>query len=262
MDIGHFESLKSNYEEGAFKISLRSSRPTIIKEDLNLILKPFPYNYDLFFNRKGTLLHSIHFDKSDKYKIIYGYDNDNRLVCSFELSSIHNVLNEINEFSYDADGRILLESCRELNLDPNYDYTTEYIHTYTDNKEITHITTNCEEDDEHTVFDTYDEKKRLIETKAFRNGEEFIYCERYEYNEQNILIRSISINEEGYPDGVSEYPPPISKDMECAFKYSSTGVSFLKEYAYSYNEKGHWINQVVLKDGMPNHIIDRTIEYY
>jgi hypothetical protein len=45
--------------------------------------------------------------------------------------------------------------------------TTEHIHTYTDNKEEIFMTSDSDlEEDEHTLYLTYDSKQRVIEEKA------------------------------------------------------------------------------------------------
>ncbi len=69
MFLDEFEKYNSQYEKGIKKISIRSSYPKIINEPFELKLEKSHGNYDLFFNRKGLLLHSVHIEKSKNYDI-------------------------------------------------------------------------------------------------------------------------------------------------------------------------------------------------
>ena len=69
MFLDEFEKYNSQYEEGIKKISVRSSYPKIVIEPIDLKLEKSFGNYDLFFNSKGLLIHSVHTEKNKNLKI-------------------------------------------------------------------------------------------------------------------------------------------------------------------------------------------------
>lgn len=201
MLLEEFEKYNSQYEKGAKKISLRSTYPKVDRKTLNLTLEKSFGNYDLFFNRKGVLLHSVHIEKNKSHKVFYGYNRKGILISIMSLLSEKNELLSLSEFEYDEKGRIETETDRSF----YYLVTTEYIHTYSDNKEEIFLTSNDEEEDEATVFITYDSKQRVIEEKIIRNEDELVYWNKNEYNSKDEMVKQISLSEKGEPDGVYEF---------------------------------------------------------
>lgn len=261
MFLDEFEKYNSQYEKGIKKISVRSSYPKIVKEPIDLKLEKSFGNYDLFFNSKGLLLHSVHTEKNKNFKVIYGYNRKGILIAAMSLLSEKNELLSTSEFVYDDKGRIESETVRSFYYSLGCDYTTEHIHTYTDNKEEIYMTSDDEEEDEHTLYLTYDSKQRVIEEKAIRNEEELVWWEKSEYNEKGELIREISLDENGEQDGVYEFLP-FKTEMSSGYQYKSKDSNYLREYTYEFNDKKAWTNQVVLNDGVPMYFYDRVIEYY
>ena len=81
MFLDEFEKYNAQYEKGIKKISFRSSRPKIVKnENPPLKMQQSHGNYDLFFNRKGLLLHSVHTEQRHNFKLIYGYNRKGILI--------------------------------------------------------------------------------------------------------------------------------------------------------------------------------------
>lgn len=261
MFLDEFEKYNSQYEKGIKKISVRSSYPKIVKEPIDLKLEKSHGNYDLFFNSKGLLLHSVHTEKNKNFKIIYGYNRKGILIAAMSLLSEKNELISLSEFEYDEKGRIETETVRSFYYSLGSDYTTEHIHSYTDNKEEIFMTSDDEEEDEHTLYLTYDSKQRVIEEKAIRNEEELVWWNKNEFDKDDNLIREISLGENGEPDGVYEFLP-VKNGLTSGYNYKSKDSSYLREYSFTLNEKGHWINQVMMNDGEPRYFYDRTIEYY
>ena len=72
--------------------------------------------------------------------------------------------------------------------------TTEHIHTYADDKEEIFMTNDSYlEEDEHTLYLTYDSKQRVIEEKAIRNEDELVWWNKTEYdskgrNDKRIFV--------------------------------------------------------------------------
>ena len=87
MLLEEFKKYNSQYEKGTKKISLRSAYPKVERKTLDLTLEKSFGNYDLFFNRKGVLLHSVHIEKNKSHKVIYGYNREGILISSMSLLS-------------------------------------------------------------------------------------------------------------------------------------------------------------------------------
>lgn len=261
MFLDEFEKYNSQYEKGIKKISVRSSYPKIVKEPIDLKLEKSHGNYDLFFNRKGLLLHSVHTEKTKKFKVIYGYNCKGILIATKSLLSEKNELISLSDFEYDEKGRIATETVRSFYYSLEYDVTEERIHAYTDNKEEILMTSDDEKENEHTLYLTYDSKQRVVEEKAIRNKDEFVYWNKNEYDKDDNLIKEISLNEHGQPEGVYEFLP-FKYGLTSGYNYKSKDTNYLREYLYTMNEKGHWINQVMMNDGEPRYFHDRIIVYY
>jgi len=259
MLLDQFKIYNSEYEKGIKKISVRSSYPKIIKEPIDLKLEKSHGNYDLFFNRKGLLLHSVH-NERDNYKVIYGYNSKGVLIATMSLLSEKNELLSQSEFMYDDKGRIKTEIDRSFS-DMDKEEATNIIHTYADNKEIIFITGVDGNEDEYTIYLTYDSKHRIIEEKALTNEDELNNWYKNEYDKDDNLIREISLDKNGEPDGVYEFIQ-FRKGLESGYKFKSIDSNYLREYSYTFNEKGHWISQVMMNDGLPIRFYERTIEYY
>ena len=261
MFLNEFEKYNSQYEKGIKKISFRSSYPKIMKEPIDLKLEKSYGNYDLFFNSKGLLLHSVHTEKNINYKIIYGYNRKGILIAAMSLLSEKNELISLSEFEYDEKGRIETETVRSFYYSLGSVYTKEQIHTYTDNKKEIFMTSNDEEEDEHTFYLTFDSKQRVIEEKIIRNEEELVWWDKSEFDKDGNVIREISLGENGEPNGVYEFLP-VKNGKTSGYKYKSKDSSYLREYSFTLNEKGHWINQVMMNDGEPIRYYSRELEYY
>jgi hypothetical protein len=160
-----FEKYNSQFAKGIKKISVRSSYPKIVKEPIDLKLEKSYGNYDLLFNPKGLLLHSVHMEKSQNFKIIYGCNKKGGLIAAMKLLSEMNELLSLSEFVYEDKGRIETETVYSIYFSLGYDVTEEHIHTYTDNKEEIFMTGDDEEEDEHTLYLAYDSKQRVTEEK-------------------------------------------------------------------------------------------------
>jgi len=262
MFLDEFEKYNSQYKKGIKKITFRSSYPKILKEPIDLTLEKSHGNYDLFFNRKGLLLHSVHTEKNYNYKVIYGYNNKGILIAAMRLLSEKNILLSLSEFIYDKKERIKTETCHYQYFTSGYDETEQYIHTYTNNKEEIYMTTDNKEEDEHTLYLTYDSKKhRVIEEKAIRNEDELVWWHKNEYDKEDNLVKEFSLNKNGNTDGVYEFFPPIN-GMDAGYNFADKDSQYRRDYSYTFNDKGHWTNRVVMNDGEPRYFHERIIEYY
>ena len=271
MFLGEFEKYTLLYAKGARKIAFRSSYPRIMIKPVDLKLEKSYGNYDLFFNQKGLLLHSVHTEKNKNYKVIYGYNNKGILISAMKLLSEKNELISLSEFVYDEKGRIKTETCLHKYYTLGYDAKEKYIHTYTDQNEEILMIDDRDDEEEYTCFIKYDEKQQKIENKLVRNiahiadefkwNDELVWWYRYEYDMNDNLIKEISIDKQGQEKGVYEFLP-YKNNMDAGYKFSDKNTAYLREYSYTFNDRGHWIDQVVMNDGEPKYFYDRTIEYY
>jgi hypothetical protein len=219
-------------------------------------------NYDLYFNRHGVLLHSVHMEKNNNFKAIYGYNRKGVLISIMTLLSEKNELLSMSEFEYDKQGRIETETDRSFFYNPDEVLTTEYIHTYADNKEEIFMSSDSElDEDEYTEYLTYDNKLKVIEDKLIRNEEELVWWNKTEYNSTGEIAKEFSLNSRGEPDGVYAFLK-TENGMSKGYNFTSERSNYLREYDYTFNKQGHWIHQVMLNDGEPRYFYDRAIEYY
>jgi hypothetical protein len=260
MFLYDFENYNSHYEKGIKKISVRSSYPKIVKETYDLKLEKSHGNYDLFFNKKGLLLHSVHNETSKNFKIIYGYNRKGILISAMSLLSESNKLISLSEFEYDEKGRIKTETERSF-YGTEWGLTTKYIHSYSAFAEEMLITNDDEEEEDGTFYYTYDDKNRVIEEKAIRGEDDLIDWNKNEYDKDGNLLKTISLDEYGQPDGVYEFLP-LKNGLSSGYFYKSNDRNYIREYSFTFNEKGHWINRVMMNDGEAKYYNDRTIEYY
>ncbi len=217
-------------------------------------------NYTLFFNSKGQLLQSFHNEIRQDYKLILGYDDKGVLIAVLKLHSKNNELISISEFLYDMHGRIKSELVRSFYYGVLGIIQSESIHTYIDNTHTIDITSN--DDTPDAIFiNIYNEKNQLIEEKAFADKEELIYWNKCVYDAAGNLVKEISLSGDGEPDGEYEFLLFNSGQKE-GYIFKSKDSNYKREYEYTFNERGHWIRQVVMNDGEPRYIYERSIEYY
>jgi hypothetical protein len=249
------------YEKGARKICRRSSFQKIDKIKIELHFEKTQGNYDLYFNKQGLLLHSVHFETHKNYKIIYGYNRKGKLLSTIQLMSESNELLELSQFTYDVKGRISKE------IVYSYEYNTyppslrECEHSYDGNCTKTLLKSSDDENNYCTFFSIFDNENKLIETKAIRHEDELMYWNKYEYDCAGLLKKEISLDENGFQVGLYEFLPHIN-GLSKGYRFSSSDKSYLREIAYEFNEKGHWITQVLFNDDEPRYFYEREIDYY
>lgn len=258
--LSEFEKYKSLYEFGAKKISFRTSYLKIEKPSLNLKFEKSHGNYDLFFTKKGVLLKSIHNETKLNFEVIYAYDYNGILLKTFRLGKTANELLEINEFIYGQDKKMKVEQNTIISEKGNI--VTEYLHTYNEGYEEIYVSSNFEDDiDRQRLFLSFDENKRIIEDKAVRNENELVWWDKKEYNDNGDIRKVISLDKDGHQFGIYEFFP-CKNGLTTGYIYKSKEICFEHSYIYEFNEKGHWINQVMINDGEPTYSYDRSIEYF
>lgn len=262
MFLTDYERYVSQYAKGAKKIAHRSSYPKIEQAGkLDIKLEKSHGNYDLYFNNKGVLLWSFHYEKSVAFKNIYAYDRKGKIIRIMKLSIDANELIGIGKFYYDKQGRIKKEIMFDFLYALNCIDRRDYIHTYKGNTLVTDMLATDAEAEGRSIT-IYDDNNRAIENKLIRSGDELVSWEKNEYGQDGNLIKRISLDENGKEDGVYEYFK--NQNGNDCFRYTSKNgkEKFEKEYSYTYDERGAWIYQAVIGDGIPQWFYERKIEYY
>jgi hypothetical protein len=242
------------FEEGARIVSVRSyfSRIGIRTEAYG--------NYDLHFSMSGLLLQSFHMEQRKNFEIDYSYDTKDNLIKAEQRNPITKELEEISEFTYDEQGRILTEKCRAFYPKLIVKIATATtIYKYKDLSEI--VVTTSDYDDQYTTYYTYNLNKQLIEQKSYYKREGLHEWIRYEYDKNGNQIRLIHIDEKGELYLSYEFYP--DKNGLClGYKCISIDSNYTREYIYKFNDRGHWKTETRLDDGLPRTICERIIEYY
>lgn len=216
-------------------------------------------NYDLYFNFNGQLTKSIHTEEHKSYEIYYSYDSQGKFFKAEKWNLISKQLEERTEYTYDRKGRILTEKCLSFYPRLNKNITTLITHTYKEQVEVTVITS--EDDDQYTTFYTSDAKGRLIEEKSFYKREGFHEWIRHEYDENDIQIRRILLDKKGELYLAYEFFPE-KNGLNTGYKCISLDTNYSREFIYKFNDRGHWISQEQIDDGIPRNICERILEYY
>ncbi len=262
MFLEDIEKYTSQYQKGMKKITFRSSYLKLLKEPIEIKIDKVYGNYELVFNNNGLLLHSVHNEQNNNFKVIYGYNNKGFLITAMKLFCEKNVLISRSEFKYNNRGKIETETVYKFCLGTNdYKIIECHTHTYEENKRT--ITVKNYEDEKDTffcVYLTYNNIGNVIEEKALDIGG-LVYWNKKEYDNDNNLLKEISLDENGVQDCLYEFFP-LKNNLESGYVCKSAETNYRRDYSFTFNEKNHWINKVIMNDGGPRYFYDREIEYY
>ncbi|MBK7212938.1 MAG: hypothetical protein IPH88_06505 [Bacteroidales bacterium] len=164
-------------------------------------------------------------------------------------------------FTYDKKGRITKERCYIVQFG-QITGVSELKHTYTGNVEITIESTNPEDDYTNYILTTYDARQRPIETKSVNSTIKSCYWFKCVYDENDLLINKYLLDESGQTTRIIEHKSNNEKGATPSFNSFSQHLDYIKDDIFTYNEKGHWLSQLVLLNGKPSKYHERTIEYY
>jgi hypothetical protein len=260
MFLDDFEKYSSQYEGGIKRISFRSMVPKIEKKSYTLELARAHGNYELFFNDNGALTHSVHHDGPYKFTMVFGYRYGNKLIVASKLNTKDQQLLELTQYYYDKSERIQKEINWNFYEGFRWNNNDRALHTYTEDSHITFHPKSKIFKNDATFITKYDRLGKMIEEKAFREPDDIFWWDRYEYSSDGELLRQISLDENGIEDGVYDYFG-CERGLTAGYRYKSDKLNYLREYQYTYNERGHWTTKVSLRDGQPQHFYEREIVY-
>lgn len=258
-----YERIIRDYADSAVTISYRSSYPKVSsKNEQYLEFVKSHWNYDAKYDIDGTLLEWIDLDK--EIKIICRYTKGKQLE-RFEIyrqNMKHPYAKTL--FAYDDNGRLVHELYGEGYIEEGKDSSFERFHEYDGNIHKLILPADRNNKDEAVFTSIFNDKKQLIEAKAVRNKDGIFMWDRFEYNDLGQKIKEISLDYNGIPDGcyLNSY---TDKGLDAGYKAYSlpdNKLLYSKQRIYEYNFFGDWITQILIRDGEPQYIYERKIEYY
>jgi hypothetical protein len=246
VNINHFLSL---YEKNAKKIAVRTFTPI----DENNNLKKSHGNFDLYFNKKGVLLKSYHFDRNG-YVMIYTYNNKGSLDTILQFKSDANVLISTNVKTYDNNDKLIYE--KETYEAFEYEAFYEYI----DNIKITKLISSDKKNEVYYCYEPFDDFNTIIEIKEL-NNDDLISWDKLEYDLDKQLTKMISLNKNGDLDAITHYFRD-SNDIETGYCFESEDLSYTRKIETVFNENKHWIRKTNYNDNKILFVIERQIEIF
>ena len=262
MLLRDFQELASHYQKGMKKISYRNTWVKIQNDNLDLKLTQARGNYDLYFNRAGYLYQSVHFDDYNNARVKYNFDRSNRLVSAIEVLPENDIFLEISEFTYDDQGRIATETCRNFQGEDKPMKSFYFIHKYIANKDIVSTFINGDAKAEYEMRYTYDENLNLIEMKGFFRNHKMEGWSKFKFDEQNNLINQRHLDNRGRTFKTLNFRPPFLKGTGAPFTCVTPKETYTIDHKYTFNEKGHWTQKIFLNNNEMTTFCTRDIEYY
>ncbi|MBN8692847.1 MAG: hypothetical protein J0L69_06600 [Bacteroidetes bacterium] len=148
--------------EGVTYIKVRTYKWTLYNEGLLPKLKPGFENYDLYFNKKGLLLYSYHYNRQGASELNKFAYYKGRLINIQTVYFPSHEMKSVSIFYYDEQGRLIKEIISSGRNDP--DEEPEVINYIYEKNLITEI-----------YVEPYDEVEHKIETFLDDEGNELEY---------------------------------------------------------------------------------------
>jgi hypothetical protein len=245
-NINHFLSL---YEKNAKKITVRTFTPI---DEINNLKKSHG-NFDLYFNKKGVLLKSYHFDRNG-YVMIYTYNNKGSLDTILQFKSDANVLISTNVKTYDNNDKLIYEK-------ETYEaFEYEAFYEYKDNIKITKLISSDKKNEVYYCYETFDDFNNIIEIKELNNND-LISWDKFEYNSDKQLTKIISYDENEVVDETCRWFE-YENNVETGYFCESEDLTYTFKIKTILNENSHWIKQTHFKDDKISYIKERSIDYF
>lgn len=242
MFLSDLEEFRAQYINRASIIKLKKQLCSVKN---NRLIKRDPYQNAIFhFTRSGRITKTYHIRNNEIQNRLYVYKN-NQIKKIIESSKTTNLPSFISEFEYNKKGKIKKETCCHF-FDSELSYIELSLHKYKGNLEIINQFSTSGIDDAYHILRHYNDSGFVIEEKAIRNNDDFVYWHRHEYLGESFITNTTEYNEDGslyYPSGI--YVPE--------FKWETK-----KEF----DNHGNWVRKIRYKNDEPWEITERTIEYY
>ncbi len=246
----------SEYVENAKRIKLAYTRPKLAKDSISLKIEPYK-EIVLGFNTKGILTYSFTKVGNTIYKQIYTYHSNGLPASVLEYVIDSNEISSVSIFEYDQFSRIKYESETSPKVFEDEALINERVYEYKEDGTV--IMQNLNNDlelNQHEFIFKYDSKKRIIEEKInILEKEDLVSWYKNEYldSEGNYIQHTLNSN------GEIESSCIYTLNGKYKPSESQTGYEFMNKIKLD-KTNGHI--EFNLFEGSPNHIIEKTIEYY
>lgn len=259
MFLSELAEYTSQYRGGMKSISFRSASLKIDSDTCDLEVRKTHGNYELFFNKKGFLTHSVHHDEAHDYTMVYGYGDGKMPLAAQKIENETQKLLELTVYYYDKPGRISREENWHFCEGSNWHKNEEALHTYNEISRTTVYPISSPTVTDVAFTNTWHKWRKLGEVKSLGENNTFISWYRNKYSGENLATRT-SLDENGIENGRYDYFYRYRLMISC--RYQSAKLNYREEYQHTFNEREQWTTKLVLRDGEPTHVYERDIVYY
>ncbi|SNA74769.1 hypothetical protein [Flavobacterium psychrophilum] len=221
------------------------------KSSNNLLNKE---NHQMIYNNNGYLIE----EKNEPiyYRLTNKYNSENKVVevKTFDESGVltgttikkYDKKGNENEYSQFYQGKLVAKG--------------KFLYDDKGNR-IEHKYYNENGDLESMQKNTYDNQNNLIGYKYYDANGVLGFSSKYVFDSSGNEIESVNYNSLGNIDRktISTYN---SDNLIIEFKDTFNDNYYTEKYTYKFDSNKNWIEKIVFKNGKPESIIERTIEYY
>lgn len=241
----------------------------------------------IHYNTKGYISKIEKFDENENIKSIrqYTYDKDNFIVEDNEVDNNGKSMYKY-VYNYNDKNQII----KETQFFNDYLYA-EYIYNYTNNQ-IEKVSFFIMENNKQRSVTELDKNQNIISYKIWNENNHLKSHIQYFYNENNLKEKSImfdtffkretkSFSKYKYDENKNlievstfslsdekleskkNYSYDFQQNLIEETEYNSENKeNFKYSYQYEYDNKRNWIRKIILKNNIPETIIERKIIYY
>ena len=258
-------SHSDEYVLNAKLVSVRRHYYNINTKTLEPEFRPIGVSYYYFFNRRGLLTEVIRRTGRNAARIIYTYNKKNKPICINSFDIVTHQLSRTIFLNYDEKDRIIQEVVYGSSFyQTEMEETDLYEHTYENNlhtvefvAETTSEFKDVDDYDDWLIEETLNDCDQVIEFKYTSHLEGLHMWKKYQYSKYGELIHEMTLDEKGETNSEVFF----EKDYRI-INSNEEEDSLVFESKFEYNDKGHWVKEYILKNGIICSVVERDIEYY
>lgn len=263
MFYSDFTKYSSHYRKGIQHIKFRTVELKIRTRNLHLLTNKGIGNIEVEYSKDSRLLFVEDFVAQKPVKTHFSYDKRNQLISALSLYSSGNNFFSITTFEFDTQNRITKEILQKLDPENNTIQRKTKQHAYFSNVEKVWLFSDHAEEPESEIAYTYNNENLIIEEKSIilAPGEKE-FCMSYYYDKTGNLIKQIFVGENIKRNAEIEFNSPFIDKKPSGRSIKTAKGTDRIDFEYTLNERGHYINIVFIRDGNPQSILERIIDYY
>jgi hypothetical protein len=260
---------QKQYLIGLKSITLNTSHPSVsISNQSKAQLVATTDSFIAHFNRIGNLIHILNPHPRSNYKYSYFYDKQNRVIKILEINKVSNALSKENNIIY-QDKDNFIEHIRVC-INTEYETVNEIRHSYENDIKIIERT-NVDEDDwflsQEVTFDNIIQETLSV----YNNSFDFVFISELNKNNQVVKEYSVEIEYDLYGALIGEdinYTPEeyyLNTYHGSGLIQSISYISnepWIKTFEHKFNERGHWIQEIIFIDNSLQYFCERKLEYF